>query len=52
MGDIHDYIFFFFASLFLVVLKVAGFVDWAWWVTALPAAFAVCLHIITVIASR
>ncbi len=52
MSDIYDYIFFFLASMFLAVLKVTGFVDWEWWVTALPAAFGLTMHLITVIASR
>jgi len=52
MGDIFDYIFLFFASLFLAVLKVTGFIQWDWWVTAVPACVAFALHFITVIGSR
>ena len=52
MSDIFDYMFFFLATLFLAVLKLAGFINWDWWVTAIPACLALGLHFITVIGSR
>lgn len=52
MNDFFDYIFFYIASMFLVVLKFTGFLVCAWWVTALPAAFGLAMCVITAIASR
>lgn len=52
MGDIFDYIGFFLAALFLAVLKITGYMQWDWWVCALPALFAVVVHTISVISSR
>lgn len=52
MGDVFDYLSFFLCSLFLVVLKIAGFVNWDWWITAIPAGFGLLIHLLTVLASR
>ena len=52
MGDIFDYLSFFLASLFLVVLKITGFIDWDWWVTAIPAGFGLTIHLLTMIGGR
>ncbi|MBY0407876.1 MAG: hypothetical protein K2Q01_09300 [Rickettsiales bacterium] len=50
MSDIMDYVFFYLTSAFLMVLKVAGFINWDWWVTGLPAALGVTIHIVVTIA--
>lgn len=52
MSDLFDYMFFYLASLFLAVLKVAGFITWDWWVTALPGGFGLSMAFISAIASR
>ena len=52
MSDIHEYATFFLASLLLAVMKFAGFINWDWWMTGIPAGLAIVLHLFTGISSR
>lgn len=52
MDDLFDYMFLYYLSLLLAVLKIAGFITWAWWIIALPIFIAFALFVIVTIASR